>query len=154
MLLYSHFHGRGKLFPMKLYTSSWQLHFSWIWWLKLRLSLKQLELVPWRALGMTKNTFKLSWRDKWRRTRNTSGPCCHADHLLFSDPKELCITGFVFQACDKTQFLKSKVLIETHIAEGRSGSCFSCGVWLPTAPNLTSVKVRIKKALELWKNKL
>ena len=29
-------------------------------------------------------------------------------------PKELCITSFIFPVCDKTESMKSKVLIETH----------------------------------------
>lgn len=86
-LLYSHFHGRGKLFSMQLYASSRQLHFSWIWTLKLRLSLKQLELILCRALKMTRTTLKLSWREKSLRTTNSSGPCCHTDHLICSDHK-------------------------------------------------------------------
>lgn len=71
------------------------------------------------------------------------------------DPKELCITSFVFHTCEDTIPEVQSVngnSYRRYIAEGRSGFCFSCGVWLPTAPNLTSVKVRIKTTLELWKD--
>lgn len=154
MLLYSHFHGRGKLFSMQLYTSSWQLHFSSIWSLKLRSSLKQFELIPCRALEMTRATLKLSWRGKSPRTTYTLGPCCHADHLLSSDPRRALYHFFYFSCLRQDRIHEVQSVNRNsycrYIAGGRTGSCFSCGVWLPVALNLTGVKVRMKIALERW----
>lgn len=55
--------------------------------------------------------------------------------------------------------MKSKVLIETCAVgplqeTALNPSSPGGGVWLSTAPNLTSVKVRMKTALELWKDEL
>lgn len=155
MLLYSHFHGRGKLFSMQLYASSWQLHFSWIWTLKLRLSLKQLELISCRVLKMTRTTLKLSWREKSPRTTNASGPCCHAAHLLCSDPKRALHHYLQISYMWQDRVDESKALIETQIDACQEAGLdpvypVGCGCCLLQILQIWKSEWECRRALKRW----